>query len=83
MNKNQHFENFKLALEWNRYDVADSYIFTGEEDFRPEQLAFLMETALIQNKPKFVRILLDNGLDLKSFLTVKRLLFLYNSQNVI
>jgi hypothetical protein len=42
-----------------------------------------MEMALIQNKPKFVELLLENGLNLKSFLTIKRLYFLYNSHKVI
>lgn len=69
-------------MQWNRDDIAKSYIFNGEEEFKPGQLAILMEMALIQNKPNFVELLLDNGLDLKSFLTVKRLIFLYNSQKV-
>ncbi|CAF0758789.1 unnamed protein product [Brachionus calyciflorus] len=82
LNKNFYFENLKLALQWNRDDIAKSYIFTGEEEFKPSQLATLMEMALIQNKPNFVELLLDNGLDIKSFLTVRRLLFLYNSQKI-
>ena len=82
MNKNQYFENLKLALQWNRDDIAKTYIFTGEEEFKPRQLAILMEMALVQNKPNFVELLLDNGLDIKSFLTVKRLIYLYNSQKV-
>jgi len=69
----------KLALQWNRSDIAKSYIFTGEEEFQTNQLANLMEMALLQNKPEFVKLLLENGLNLNSFLTVKRLYFLYNS----
>lgn len=72
----------KLALQWNRDDIAKTDIFTGEEEFKPHQLANLMEIALLQNKPKFVELLLENGLNLKSFLSAKRLLFLYNSQKV-
>jgi hypothetical protein len=41
-----------------------------------------MEMALIQNKPEFVELLLENGLNLKSFLTVRRLYFLYNSTKI-
>lgn len=41
-----------------------------------------MEMALIQNKPEFVELLLENGLNLKSFLTVRRLCFLYNSNKI-
>lgn len=82
MNQTKYFENLKLALQWNRDDIAENFIFSGEEDFDPEELSILMEMALIQNKPNFVKLLLDNGLDLKSFLTSKRLLFLYNSDKV-
>jgi len=38
-----------------------------------------MEIALLKNKPKFVKLLLENGLNIKKFLTVRRLIFLYNS----
>ena len=56
-----------------------SEIFTGEEEFQPNQLENLMEIALLKNKPKFVKLLLENGLNIKKFLTVRRLIFLYNS----
>ena len=69
-------------MQWNRSDIAKTDIFTGEEEFKPYQLANLMEMALIQNKPEFVELLLENGLNLKSFLTVIRLCFLYNSNKV-
>lgn len=72
----------KLALQWNRSDIAKTDIFTGEEDFRQNQLAKLMEIALIQNKHEFVELMLENGLNLKTFLTVKRLVVLFNSQKV-
>ena len=61
---------------------AKSDIFTGEEMFEPIQLENLMELALIENKPNFVELLLENGLNLKSFLTQRRLIFLYNSYKV-
>ena len=79
----KHSEDLKLALKWNRIDLAKTYIFTGEEEFEPEQLANLMEMALIQNKPEFVELLLENGVDLKSFLKKRRLYYLYNSHIVI
>ncbi len=62
-----------------KHDIALSDIFTGEEEFQPNQLENLMEIALLKNKPKFVKLLLENGLNIKKFLTVKRLIFLYNS----
>jgi hypothetical protein len=69
-------------LQWNRDDIAKTDIFTGEEDFKPYQLSNLMELALIQNKPRFVELILENGLNLKSFLTTRRLIYLYNSVKV-
>lgn len=78
--KNQYYENLKLALQWNRSDIAKNYIFTGEEEFKPNQLANLMELALLQNKPEFVELLLENGLNLRTFVITRRLYFLYNSQ---
>jgi hypothetical protein len=48
-----------------------------------EELNILMEMALVQNKPEFVELLLENGLNLKSFLTIRRLCFLYNSNKVV
>lgn len=77
-NKNQYYENLKLAINWDRLDVAE-VIFTGEEEFKPNQLENLMEIALLKNKPKFVQLLLENGLNIKTFLTYRRLMFLYNS----
>ena len=67
-NKNQYYENLKLAINWDRLDVAE-VIFTGEEEFKPNQLENLMEIALLKNKPKFVQLLLENGLNIKKFLT--------------
>ena len=73
-----YYENLKLAINWNRFDLAKSDIFTGEEDFKPNQLENLMEIALLKNKPQFVQLLLEH-INIKTFLTYKRLIFLYNS----
>ena len=70
-------------MKWNRIDLAKSDIFTGEETFKPEQLLNLMEMALIENKPEFVELLLENGVNLKTFLKTRRLYYLYNSHNVL
>ena len=80
--KVKYYKNLKLALQWNRGDIAKAEIFTGEEEFKSHELNSLMELALLENKPNFVELLLENGLNLKEFLTMKRLLFLYNSHKV-
>ncbi len=85
LNKNEkvrYYKNLKLALQWNRDDIARSEIFNGDEEFKTSELNNLMEFALLENRPKFVELLLENGVNLKSFLTIKRLLFLYNSHKV-
>ena len=79
--KLKYFSRFKHILNFEnfKHDIALSDIFTGEEEFQPNQLENLMEIALLKNKPKFVKLLLENGLNIKKFLTVRRLIFLYNS----
>lgn len=38
----------------------------------------IMQSALILNRVRFVELLMDNGVNLKDFLTKRRLLKLYN-----
>jgi hypothetical protein len=77
------YENLQLALRWNRCDIAKEHILTGEQEFKSYQLMNLMETALLHNNHDFVKLFLENGLNLKTFLTKKRLYFLYNAHIVI
>ena len=42
-----------------------------------------MELAIIENKPDFVDLLIENNIDLRKFLSQRRLLFLYNCNKVI
>jgi len=80
--KNHYYENMKLALKWNRIDLVKMKLF-GKVDLEMNQLSDLMEMALVENKPEFVKLILDSGLDLKSFLNTRRLYFLYNLHNVV
>ena len=41
-----------------------------------------MEHALVENKPDFVALFLENGLNLKSLLNIGELYFLYNSTRI-
>jgi hypothetical protein len=61
-------------LQWNRIDLARNNIFTGQEKFSQEQKFILIKMALIQNKPQFIELFLENGFDLKSFLSKKETL---------
>lgn len=72
-----------MAIQWNRHDIAKDYIFTGEENFELCQLFNLLEISLIENKPKFVELLVDLlKSNINSFLTYRRIMFLYNSHKL-
>jgi len=78
----RYYENLKLSLQWNRVDIAKSEIFTGEEEFTDSQRTHLLEMALVHNKPEFVELMLETGINLKAFLSKRRLYYLYNAQIV-
>ncbi|XP_012516997.1 PREDICTED: transient receptor potential cation channel subfamily M member 2 [Propithecus coquereli] len=69
----------KLAVAWNRVDIARSEIFTDEWQWKPSDLHPTMTAALISNKPEFVKLFLENGVRLKEFVTWDTLLYLYKS----
>uniref|UniRef100_A0A5F9D9N8 Transient receptor potential cation channel subfamily M member 8 n=1 Tax=Oryctolagus cuniculus TaxID=9986 RepID=A0A5F9D9N8_RABIT len=59
----------KLLLEWNQLDLANDEIFTNDRRWESADLQEVMFTALIKDRPKFVRLFLENGLNLQKFLT--------------
>ena len=82
-------EQLSLALAWDRPDVAARKILSdnsfagrlsrereggGLGDFVNDLLA----TALVQDQVEFVKVLIDHGVSVESFLTVGRLRSLYN-----
>ncbi|XP_025768826.1 transient receptor potential cation channel subfamily M member 2 [Puma concolor] len=69
----------KLAVAWNRVDIARSEIFTDERQWKPSELHPVMTAALISNKPEFVKLFLENGVRLKEFVTWDTLLYLYQN----
>ncbi|XP_058379213.1 transient receptor potential cation channel subfamily M member 2 isoform X1 [Diceros bicornis minor] len=69
----------KLAVAWNRVDIARSEIFTDEWQWKPSELHTIMTAALISNKPEFVKLFLENGLQLKEFVTWDTLSSLYRN----
>ncbi|KAL4833984.1 hypothetical protein H8958_014179 [Nasalis larvatus] len=69
----------KLAVAWNRVDIARSEIFTDEWQWKPSDLHPMMTAALISNKPEFVKLFLENGVQLKEFVTWDTLLYLYEN----
>uniref|UniRef100_A0A8C6DTH7 Transient receptor potential cation channel subfamily M member 2 n=1 Tax=Moschus moschiferus TaxID=68415 RepID=A0A8C6DTH7_MOSMO len=69
----------KLAVAWNRVDIAQSEIFTDERQWKPSELYPMMVAALITNKPKFVKLFLENGVQLKEFVSRATLFYLYQN----
>uniref|UniRef100_A0A8C4FHA6 Transient receptor potential cation channel subfamily M member 2 n=1 Tax=Catagonus wagneri TaxID=51154 RepID=A0A8C4FHA6_9CETA len=69
----------KLAVAWNRVDIARSEIFTDERQWKPSELHPVMTAALIANKPEFVRLFLENGVRLADLVTCDTLLYLYQN----
>ncbi|XP_040842632.1 transient receptor potential cation channel subfamily M member 2 isoform X2 [Ochotona curzoniae] len=69
----------KLAVAWNRVDIARSEIFTDEWQWKPSDLHPMVLAALISNKPEFVRLFLEQGVQLQDFVTQDTLLHLYNN----
>ncbi|XP_030184628.1 transient receptor potential cation channel subfamily M member 2 isoform X6 [Lynx canadensis] len=69
----------KLAVAWNRVDIARSEIFTDERQWKPSELHPVMTAALISNKPEFVKLFLENGVRLKELVTWDTLLYLYQN----
>ncbi|XP_053140758.1 transient receptor potential cation channel subfamily M member 8-like isoform X8 [Hemicordylus capensis] len=69
----------KLLLEWNQLDLASEEIFTNDRHWESADLQDVMFTALVKDRPKFVRLFLENGLNLRKFLTNEVLTELYTN----
>eukprot|EP00794_Sanderia_malayensis_P009475 gene9475-10465_t len=74
--------NLKLALTWNRADIARSFIFTQNPKWSGSFLNDIMMVALEENRSDFVELLLEQGFDLKCFLIIDRLEILYKIRSM-
>ncbi|KAG8453087.1 hypothetical protein GDO86_004775 [Hymenochirus boettgeri] len=68
----------KLAVAWDRPDIAESQIFTEDWMWKPSDLYTALMIALIDDKPSFVRLFLEHGVSLSEFVNWERLTELYN-----
>ncbi|XP_054463546.1 transient receptor potential cation channel subfamily M member 4a [Anoplopoma fimbria] len=75
----EYTEELKLAVAWNRVDIAKTELFNGDIQWKYEDLEDSMTDALINNKPQFVRLFCENGLNILDYLTYRRLESLYCS----
>ncbi|XP_053733768.1 transient receptor potential cation channel subfamily M member 2-like [Synchiropus splendidus] len=70
----------ELAIAWNQVDIAKNEIFTEENQWTSSDLHSAMVSALLGNKPQFVKLLLENGLILSNFLEEEDMLsYLYTN----
>ncbi|KAG8433963.1 hypothetical protein GDO86_012355 [Hymenochirus boettgeri] len=75
----EYLDELKLAVAWNREDIAKTELFHGEINWKATDLDDTMTDALISNKPSFVKLFVDNGLNIVDYLTYGRLEELYCS----
>ncbi|XP_029014780.1 transient receptor potential cation channel subfamily M member 4-like isoform X2 [Betta splendens] len=75
----EHIEELKLAVVWNCVDIARAELFTGTIQWEYGDLEECMTDALINDKPQFVRLFCENGLNILDYLTYGRLEALYRA----
>ncbi|CAL8305487.1 unnamed protein product [Merluccius merluccius] len=78
-NASEYTDELKLAVAWDRVDIAKSELFNGDIHWKYEDLEDSMTDALINDKPQFVRLFCENGLNILHYLTYNRLESLYRS----
>eukprot|EP00057_Strongylocentrotus_purpuratus_P010202 XP_011664676.1 PREDICTED: transient receptor potential cation channel subfamily M member 2 isoform X5 [Strongylocentrotus purpuratus] len=77
-NKGRIQDQLRLALIWNRVDVAKREIFTDDREWGKGQLDESLRYALSNNQVSFIELFLEQGVNLKDYLTIKELTILYN-----
>uniref|UniRef100_A0A8C6PKQ9 Transient receptor potential cation channel, subfamily M, member 4a n=1 Tax=Nothobranchius furzeri TaxID=105023 RepID=A0A8C6PKQ9_NOTFU len=75
----EYVDELNLAVAWNRVDIAKAELFNGSIQWTYKDLEDSMTDALINNKPQFVRLFCENGLNILDYLTYGRLENLYRS----
>ncbi|KAM5180438.1 transient receptor potential cation channel subfamily M member 2-like [Mantella aurantiaca] len=71
----------KLAVSWNRPDIAETQIFTEDWTWKPSDLYPSLTLSLTEDKPSFVRLFLERGVSLSEYLTRDTLTDLYNNMD--
>lgn len=73
----QRLSQLKLALTWDRVDIAQEEIFREDVLWSTGSLDDVLTEALRTNKVKFVQLILQQGVVMKEYLTVQVLKKLY------
>nr|XP_010778714.1 PREDICTED: transient receptor potential cation channel subfamily M member 1 [Notothenia coriiceps] len=71
-----------LALAWNRVDIARNHIFVYGHNLPVNSLEQSMMDALVLDRVDFVKLLIENGVNIHHFVTIPRLEELYNTGNL-
>ncbi|ESO12925.1 hypothetical protein HELRODRAFT_62898 [Helobdella robusta] len=69
-----------LTMAWNRVDVARKHFLACAHLCKEGALDSLMLEALVHDRVEFVQLLIESGLNVKMWLTIKRLEELYNQR---
>ncbi|GMR33444.1 hypothetical protein PMAYCL1PPCAC_03639, partial [Pristionchus mayeri] len=77
--KGTNMDQLKLALAWNRVDIARSHIFGGNLIWSQQEMQEALMYVLLHNRVDFVHLILENGVGMQNFLTFERLEQLYNT----
>ncbi|XP_070543442.1 transient receptor potential cation channel subfamily M member 3-like isoform X2 [Ptychodera flava] len=72
-------DQLQLALAWDRVDIAKKQVFVYGVEWPEGALEQAMMDALVFDRVEFVRLLMDNGVNIQKFLTFSRLEDLYNA----
>ncbi|XP_060111450.1 transient receptor potential cation channel subfamily M member 4 [Heteronotia binoei] len=72
-----YLDELRLAVAWNRVDIASTELFCGDIVWEPHLLQDPMYDALLGDRPELVRLFVENGLDVGQFLTWGQLENLY------
>uniref|UniRef100_A0AAY4EE23 Transient receptor potential cation channel subfamily M member 1 n=1 Tax=Denticeps clupeoides TaxID=299321 RepID=A0AAY4EE23_9TELE len=73
-------DQLSLALAWNRVDIARNQIFVYGHNLPVISLEQAMLDALVLDRVDFVKLLIENGVNIHHFLTIPRLEELYNTR---
>ena len=72
-------EQLRLTLSWNRPDIAQTCLLTKRLVLTQAQLNVCMFEALVDSRVEYIKLLIENGVSMKNFLTFNRLQALYNA----
>uniref|UniRef100_A0A673JTY3 non-specific serine/threonine protein kinase n=1 Tax=Sinocyclocheilus rhinocerous TaxID=307959 RepID=A0A673JTY3_9TELE len=71
-------EQLNITLAWDRADVAKDNILVYGQQWQVGSLEQTMLDALVMDRVSFVKLLIENGMTMRCFLTISRLEQLYN-----